>query len=320
MPDERPLTEVAVGVVFDRQGRVLLGQRPAGKPYAGWWEFPGGKLEPGESVATALARELHEELGIRVHASSPWIVREHSYPHARVRLHFRRVFDWSGEPVSREGQAFDWTAVGDIDRETLLPAAVPVLAMLALPRRLVRVAAGRLVAREDSATRAGAVSGGRARGRHGRALFVLEPGGVREPGSPLDARPLEAGLARLRAIPGAVVCAGDVLVAAAGSDPIDRIVAACDGILARPDRLPGRDARSGLAGLSIARVEDLGLVTQVDADFAVIDLDVSMHLPALEEAMALASMPVYLAVARERNPGPRPPGLHGFAWGGRTQA
>ncbi len=131
MKDERPLTEVAVGLVFDRDGRVLLGQRPAGKPYAGWWEFPGGKLEAGESVAAALARELHEELGIEVRSSQPWIVREHSYPHARVRLHFRLVFDWTGEPVAREGQAFGWTRPDAIDRKPLLPATEPILSMLA---------------------------------------------------------------------------------------------------------------------------------------------------------------------------------------------
>ncbi|MCO5119962.1 MAG: NUDIX domain-containing protein [Burkholderiaceae bacterium] len=118
-------------MVFDRDGRVLLGQRPAGKPYAGWWEFPGGKLEAGESVAAALARELHEELGIEVRSSQPWIVREHSYPHARVRLHFRLVFDWTGEPVAREGQAFGWTRPDAIDRKPLLPATEPILSMLA---------------------------------------------------------------------------------------------------------------------------------------------------------------------------------------------
>lgn len=131
MNDQRPLTEVAVGLIFDRDGRVLLGQRPAGKPYAGWWEFPGGKLEAGESVAAALARELHEELGIEVRSSQPWIVREHSYPHARVRLHFRLVFDWTGEPVAREGQAFGWTRPDAIDRKPLLPATEPILSMLA---------------------------------------------------------------------------------------------------------------------------------------------------------------------------------------------
>ncbi len=131
--DTRPAVEVAVGVVIRDDGRVLLGQRVPGKPYAGWWEFPGGKLERGETVAQALARELHEELGLDVVESVPWVVREFSYPHARVRLHFRRVLRFSGEPRSREGQAYTWCAPDAIDVAPLLPATVPVLAWLRLP-------------------------------------------------------------------------------------------------------------------------------------------------------------------------------------------
>jgi mutator protein MutT len=134
------LLEVAVGVVIRADGQVLLGQRVAGKPYAGWWEFPGGKLEAGESVAQALARELHEELGLQVTASHPWVVREFVYPHAHVRLHFRRIFaqlgDFSGEPQSREGQAFSWQAVDAPAAAPLLPASEPVFRWLRLPTRL----------------------------------------------------------------------------------------------------------------------------------------------------------------------------------------
>src|SRR5690606_22901228 len=122
MPDQRPLPEVAAGREFDRAGGVRLGQRPEGKPHAGWRELRGGKLQPSVAVAAALARELHEELGTHVRSSRRWSVREHSYPHARVRLHFRRVFDWDGEPVSREGQAFGWTRPDAIGRAPLLPA------------------------------------------------------------------------------------------------------------------------------------------------------------------------------------------------------
>jgi 8-oxo-dGTP diphosphatase len=135
--DTRPFTEVAVGLVFDAQGRVLMGQRPAGKAYAGWWEFPGGKIEPGETVDAALARELEEELGLRIAVSFPWVLREHSYEHARVRLHFRRVFEFSGQPEAREGQAFAWCNAQAIEVEPLLPAALPLLPWLALPRTLV---------------------------------------------------------------------------------------------------------------------------------------------------------------------------------------
>ncbi|MGB7306096.1 MAG: Nudix family hydrolase [Burkholderiaceae bacterium] len=127
------IIDVAVGVISRHDGQVLLAQRPPGKPYAGWWEFPGGKLEAGECVHQALARELSEELGLQVHRSSAWLVREHTYEHARVRLHFRRVTDFSGEPQSREGQAFTWSFPGEATVEPLLPATVPLMRLLSLP-------------------------------------------------------------------------------------------------------------------------------------------------------------------------------------------
>ncbi|CAG2141329.1 NUDIX domain-containing protein [Cupriavidus plantarum] len=126
----RKVTEVAVGVMVQPDGRFLLAQRPAGKPYEGYWEFPGGKLEPGESVEAALARELHEELGLDVLRSERWRVLEHDYPHAYVRLFFCKVTAWRGEPVGREGQAFAWQAV-PVDVAPLLPATIPVVEWLA---------------------------------------------------------------------------------------------------------------------------------------------------------------------------------------------
>jgi len=130
------LTRVAAAVVVRADGRVLLAQRPAGKAYAGYWEFPGGKLEPGESPRDALARELVEELGIVVRRAAPWIVQEHVYPHAHVELHFFRVFAFDGEPVGRDGQAFSWQRPGAFDVAPLLPANTRVLAALALPPTL----------------------------------------------------------------------------------------------------------------------------------------------------------------------------------------
>jgi 8-oxo-dGTP diphosphatase len=126
----RPVTEVAVGVLVQPDGRYLLAQRPAGKPYEGYWEFPGGKLEPGETVEAALARELHEELGIDVQSSHRWHVLEHDYPHAYVRLYFCKVTAWDGEPHGREGQAFEWQTL-PAQVSPLLPATIPVLEWLA---------------------------------------------------------------------------------------------------------------------------------------------------------------------------------------------
>ncbi len=128
----RPVVEVAVGVLLRADGAVLLADRPAGKPYAGYWEFPGGKIEARESVAAALARELHEELGIDLGPSMPWVVYEHDYPHAYVRLHFRRVFEWRGEPRPHEGQRFGFYDPAHAP-QPLLPAAVPALRWLDLP-------------------------------------------------------------------------------------------------------------------------------------------------------------------------------------------
>jgi 8-oxo-dGTP diphosphatase len=130
----RPVVHVAVGVVFRDDGAVLLADRPAGKPYAGYWEFPGGKVEPGESVAHALTRELDEELGIQVTSSTPWITLDFDYPHAYVRLYFRWVTEWSGQLRSREGQRWQFSLPGTTPPDPLLPAAIPIWQHLAQPR------------------------------------------------------------------------------------------------------------------------------------------------------------------------------------------
>ena len=114
-------------------GQVLLAQRPPGKPYAGYWEFPGGKLEPGESPHAALTRELHEELGIVVRRASPWVLQEFIYPHAHVELHFFRVLEWDGDLVGHDGQQFAWQRPGHFTVAPLLPANTRVLAALELP-------------------------------------------------------------------------------------------------------------------------------------------------------------------------------------------
>jgi len=127
------LVEVAAAVIERADGAFLLAQRPAGKVYAGWWEFPGGKIHEGESPRGALARELHEELGIELRLAYPWITRVHAYAHATVRLHFFRVLQWTGDPHPRENQAFLWQRLQAPIAEPMLPANAPVLASLALP-------------------------------------------------------------------------------------------------------------------------------------------------------------------------------------------
>ena len=123
---------VAAGVLL-REQRFLMASRPPGKVYGGYWEFPGGKAEAGETPRAALIRELAEELGIEVVRADPWIVREHAYPHARVQLHFFRVSAWHGEPHPHEGQRLAWLASQDAPPEPMLPANGPVLRALSLP-------------------------------------------------------------------------------------------------------------------------------------------------------------------------------------------
>lgn len=125
--------DVAAAVIEREDGEFLLAQRPPGKVYEGWWEFPGGKVESGEPVADALSRELREELGIEVRCAYPWITRTYVYPHGNVRLHFYRVVDWLGQPQSREGQAFAWQRMPGLTVSPVLPANGPILGALALP-------------------------------------------------------------------------------------------------------------------------------------------------------------------------------------------
>ena len=127
------IVRVAAAVITRPDGCVLLAQRPIGKPYAGYWEFPGGKLEPGESALFALSRELKEELGITVTHATPWITQEFVYPHAHVELDFFRVLGWIGEPFGYDGQAFAWQKPGAFDVAPLLPANARVLTALTLP-------------------------------------------------------------------------------------------------------------------------------------------------------------------------------------------
>lgn len=127
------VVDVAVGLLQRADGRVLLAQRPRGKVSAGYWELPGGKLERGESVEHALARELQEEVGVVPVDVSPWLTYEHAYPDKVVRLHVYRVRAWRGTPHGREGQPVTWEDPSAPTVGPLLPANAKVLNAVALP-------------------------------------------------------------------------------------------------------------------------------------------------------------------------------------------
>jgi 8-oxo-dGTP diphosphatase len=124
---------VAAAVLRRADGRVLLACRPASKVYAGYWEFPGGKVEPGETEQQALVREIREELAIEVTACRPWVTQIYAYPHATVRLQFFIVTAWEGEPQAVEHSALSWQRPQAIDLAPLLPANGPILRGLLLP-------------------------------------------------------------------------------------------------------------------------------------------------------------------------------------------
>lgn len=205
------IVDVAAAVILRADGAFLLARRPPGKVYAGWWEFPGGKVEPDELPEKALARELTEELGIRVRTAYPWITRVFTYEHATVRLHFFRVTDWDGSPQPREGQLIEWQRLGRPMLEPMLPANAPVLASLGLPYEYAITCAdttlGQIEARLSSGLKLlrlrGSVAAGAAELARSHGARVL---GV--PGAGLDGIHYTAAeLMALRARPAAGLCA-----------------------------------------------------------------------------------------------------------------
>ena len=138
---DRQLVQVAVGVLIRSDDAFLLTSRPEGKAYAGYWEFPGGKLEVGETVAQALARELQEEIGITIEDCDAWKTEQIDYPHALVQLNFCKVRRWSGELQMREAQLYAWQQL-PVTVKPVLPGTLPVLEWFAKERSFL----GRTVA------------------------------------------------------------------------------------------------------------------------------------------------------------------------------
>lgn len=132
-----PLIDVACGVLIDGNGRLLIAQRPVGKIAAGKWEFPGGKIESGETALDALKRELHEELGVDITSARPLLRFRHDYSDRHVVLDTWLVDGWDGEPQSREQQAFAWRRLDQLDDLDLLPTVTPIVTALRLPQHYV---------------------------------------------------------------------------------------------------------------------------------------------------------------------------------------
>ena len=247
------IVEVAAAVILRADGAFLLAKRPPGKVYAGWWEFPGGKVEAGEPAKAALARELHEEIGIVVRRAWPWLTRVFTYPHATVRLNFFRVTGWDGEPHGREGQALAWQRIDEPLLEPMLPANAPIIASLALPAEYAISAVGALGEAEFQARLEARLQGGL------RLVQVREKHLARGALLGLTAKVL--ALARRHGAR-VLVNADEALAAESGADGVHFPSRQLMRLKARPDGM--------LAGASCHDAAELARAIELGLDFAVL--------------------------------------------------
>lgn len=247
------IVEVAAAVILRADGAFLLARRPLGKVYAGYWEFPGGKIEAGESPAHALARELHEELGIDVVSAHPWITRVYAYPHATVRLHFFRVTGWQGAPHPREAQDIGWQQPDAPPATPMLPANAPVFAALALPQIYAITNAAGLGVEAQLA---------RIDQRLAEGLRLLQ---VREPGlAPAERMAFARTVVERAHRAGARVLINDdaALADAAAADGVHYPARSLMALVARPAR--------ALVGASCHDARELAHAMQLELDFALL--------------------------------------------------
>lgn len=291
------IVEVVAAVLARPGGEVLLASRPPGKVYAGYWEFPGGKVDAGESLEAALARELAEELGIVVVHAGRWITRVFVYEHATVRLSFFRIFEWRGEPHPHEGQALAWQRPEKITVAPLLPANFPIVKALTLPPVLgishaEALGVDTFLARLDHAL------------DHGLRLILLRdktlPDAVRIHLAQETVRRAHTRGAR-------VLVSGSLeLARAAGADGVHLDAAALAALAARPDNT--RPAPL-LVGASCHDAGELARAAAIGADYALLSPVLPTHTHpgaatlgwAAFAALAAASpIPVYALGGLER--------------------
>ena len=249
-PDRRSgRVHVAAGVLRDRRGRILLARRTAGRDLAGAWEFPGGKVEPGESPREALARELHEELGIRVVAAEPFIAVPQAYPAKRIVLDVFTVTAYEGTPKGREKQALAWAPPEKLAGYPMPPADRPVVAALTGASRLVITSAPVELREERRALVAGV-----------RRVQLRDPGLA-----PADLRALAIDAAiHCRARGAEFFINGDIALAAGLGIGVQLKSSQLRGLAARPlpPELP--------VGASCHDADDLAHAERLGADFAVL--------------------------------------------------
>jgi 8-oxo-dGTP diphosphatase len=266
--------EVAAAVLQRPDGAFLLAQRPQGKVYAGYWEFPGGKIEPGEPAEKALARELHEELGIEIGPGYPWITRVFTYPHGTVRLNFFRVREWKGDPHPREDQAIAWQTSGAPLAAPMLPANAPVLASLALPTEYAITNAAHYGIAEMRA---------RIERRLQQGLKMLQ---IREPD--LDAAEKDAFTKGVIKLAHDYGCRVLVKAPFPGADGIHFTASQLMGLKAKP---------SGLVAASCHTREELDRAMALELDFAVLgpvkDKSPALGWDKFRDLAASSSIPIY---------------------------
>ena len=268
------MIEVAAAVLQRPDGAFLLAQRPQGKVYAGYWEFPGGKIEPGEPADKALARELHEELGIDIGPAYPWLTRVFTYPHGTVRLNFFRVQAWKGEPHPREDQAISWQQSAAPMAAPMLPANAPVLASLALPAEYGITSAAHYGIAEMLA---------RIERRLQRGMKMLQ---VREPD--LDESEKKAFTRQAIRLAHDYGCKVLVKSAFPGADGIHFTATQLAVLKERPE---------GLAAASCHTREELKRAMALELDFAVLgpvkDKSPALGWDRFRELAAFSSIPIY---------------------------